>query len=212
LVLGKDVRLMSRLLRLFVVLFALIGPALAADAICLRDGDAFVLTNLPTDGDCMLLVAAPVSSGDVSRPPAIEVGLPAVMNRAAPYRQWLAEAAELTGVDHRLLQAVAAAESGFNPGARSVKGAQGIMQLIPATAKRYGLADAYDARLNILAGARYLADLMRQFDNDVNIALAAYNAGEQAVIRFGHQIPPYRETRDYVPRVMNYYRALMVRS
>jgi soluble lytic murein transglycosylase-like protein len=134
------------------------------------------------------------------------------MARAVPYRQWLEEAAAATGVDVRLLQAVAAIESGFNPVARSNKGAVGIMQLIPQTARRYGVADSRNPRQNIIGGARYLADLLRLFDNDATIAVAAYNAGEQAVIRYGRRIPPYRETLGYVPRVMQVYSALSSQS
>jgi soluble lytic murein transglycosylase-like protein len=80
------------------------------------------------------------------------------------------------------------------------------MQLLPATAKRYGVADSLDARQNIRGGARYLADLLRLFKNDTRLALAAYNAGENAVWRHGGKIPPYRETEAYVPRVLALYR------
>jgi soluble lytic murein transglycosylase-like protein len=109
-------------------------------------------------------------------------------------------------VDARLLHAVIAAESAYNPAALSAKGAVGIMQLLPGTARRYGVADAYDARQNIQGGARYLADLLRLFNNDTTLALAAYNAGEQAVLRHGGKVPPYRETVAYVPRVLGLYR------
>jgi soluble lytic murein transglycosylase-like protein len=79
------------------------------------------------------------------------------------------------------------------------------MQLMPQTAKRYGVADAFDPRQNLDGGARYLKDLLQMFDNDVSLALAAYNAGEHAVAKYGNRIPPYRETLQYVPRVLDFY-------
>jgi soluble lytic murein transglycosylase-like protein len=87
----------------------------------------------------------------------------------------------------------------------SGKGAAGLMQLMPDTAKRYGVADRFDPRQNLEGGARYLRDLLRLFDNNVSLALAAYNAGENAVARYGNRIPPYRETLNYVPRVLDFY-------
>jgi soluble lytic murein transglycosylase-like protein len=80
------------------------------------------------------------------------------------------------------------------------------MQLMPETAKRYGATDVFDPEQNIAAGAHYLNDLMKLFNNNLDLTLAAYNAGENAVIKHGKQIPPYRETREYVPRVVDFYR------
>jgi soluble lytic murein transglycosylase-like protein len=79
------------------------------------------------------------------------------------------------------------------------------MQLMPQTAKRYGVADAFDPRQNLDGGARYLRDLLRMFNNNQSLALAAYNAGEHAVTKHGNRIPPYRETLHYVPRVLEFY-------
>ena len=104
-----------------------------------------------------------------------------------------------------LLNAVITVESGYNPRARSSKGAAGLMQLMPATATRYSVRNIWDPRQNIAGGARYLRDLLALFKNDLALALAAYNAGESAVIRHGNRIPPYRETRAYVPRVLQHY-------
>jgi soluble lytic murein transglycosylase-like protein len=101
---------------------------------------------------------------------------------------------------------VISAESGYNPFARSRKGATGLMQLMPETARRYGARNLLDPAQNIHAGARYLRDLMDLFDDDLHLVLAAYNAGENAVLRAGMQIPPYSETMTYVPRVITYYR------
>lgn len=180
------------------------GHALAGSDICADAGETVVLTNLAASEDCGWRVVAGSPDDAAARVPD--------EGRPAAFAPLLAEAAAQTGVDRRLLQAVAQVESGFNPAARSPKGAEGIMQLIPATGRRYGVTDPYDARQNVLAGARYLADLLRRFDQDVDIALAAYNAGEGAVERFGRRIPPYRETRDYVPRVKRAYQALLASS
>lgn len=114
--------------------------------------------------------------------------------------------------------AVAAAESAFNEKAVSRKGALGLMQVMPATAERYGVSArpasegghaAMEPKVNAQIGSRYLADLLRMFDGDKELALAAYNAGEGAVIKHGRQIPPYPETQQYVAKVMRIYRTLV---
>ena len=109
-------------------------------------------------------------------------------------------AARLHQVSAELVKAVIAAESEFDQWAVSSKGARGLMQLMPDTARRLGVADSFDARQNIFAGAQYLRILLDQFGGDVALALAAYNAGPNAVLRYGG-IPPYRETRGYVQKV-----------
>ncbi|MEO8186405.1 MAG: lytic transglycosylase domain-containing protein [Burkholderiaceae bacterium] len=101
-----------------------------------------------------------------------------------------------------LLHAMIAVESGYNAHALSPKGAQGLMQLMPATARRFGVADPFDARENVRGGASYLKWLLNLFDGDLPLALAGYNAGEGAVVRAGYRMPPYAETQRYVPRVM----------
>ena len=126
----------------------------------------------------------------------------------------LREASREHGIDYELLQALIATESGFDPHAVSPKGAVGLMQIMPATAERYGVAaDARtpvarkltDPRLNVRTGARYLRDLIRMFPGNLELALAAYNAGEGAVQRAGNRIPNYRETQNYVKTVMQLY-------
>jgi len=116
------------------------------------------------------------------------------------------QAAREHGVDRALLQAVITAESGYDPYAISRKGAVGLMQLMPETARRYGVRNLYDPAENIQGGAKYLRELMTRFNNDLALALAAYNAGEDAIVQHGNRIPPYRETLLYVPRVMELYR------
>lgn len=116
------------------------------------------------------------------------------------------EAARSTDLDPALVHAVIAVESGYNPAARSVKGAIGLMQVLPATAARYGVPDpSLSPAENLRAGTRYLSYLMALFNNQIELALAAYNAGEYAVLRHGHRIPPYRETQKYVPAVLARY-------
>ncbi len=110
------------------------------------------------------------------------------------------EAAGLHQVSAELVKAVIAVESEFDQWAVSSKGARGLMQLMPDTAGRFGVADSFDARQNIFAGTQYLRILLDQFGGDVALALAAYNAGPKAVLRYGG-IPPYRETRGYVQKV-----------
>lgn len=123
----------------------------------------------------------------------------------------IAPVVEQIGIDNdldpRLLHAIIRVESGYNPHARSVKGAQGLMQLMPGTARRYGVRNPFDPRDNIEGGARYLKDLLMIFNNNLELALAGYNAGEHAVIRAGNRIPRYRETLDYVAKVLGFYRS-----
>jgi len=125
-------------------------------------------------------------------------------NRRSPYDAAIDRYATDYGVDPVLVRAVIQVESGFNPRCVSRKNARGLMQLIPETAKRYGVADVFDPEQNIRGGVRYLSDLLAMFSNDLPRALAAYNAGENAVIRYGG-IPPYEETSTYVKRAMTVY-------
>ena len=115
-------------------------------------------------------------------------------------------AARNNGLDPGLLHAVIRAESGYNSRALSNKGASGLMQLIPDTARRYGVSNIFDPVENINGGARYLKDLLAMFNNNMELALAGYNAGENAVIRAGHRVPNYPETMAYVPKVIGFYK------
>ncbi len=128
----------------------------------------------------------------------VTVGIP-----APRYRDEIASASARTGLAPELITAVIAAESNFNPDAVSSKGAQGLMQLMPATAASLGVRNVWDPRQNILAGSDFLARLYAKY-NDLSLALAAYNAGEGSVARHGG-VPPFRETRTYVQRVLSYY-------
>ena len=126
-------------------------------------------------------------------------------DRRRPYGVVVAQAAGRYGIEAALLHAVISVESGYNARAVSKRGAAGLMQLMPGTARRYGVADVFDPADNVRAGALYLNDLLKLFDNDIRLALAAYNAGEGAVIKYGRRIPPYRETAAYVPKVVDFY-------
>ncbi|WP_368356303.1 transglycosylase SLT domain-containing protein [Acidithiobacillus montserratensis] len=121
------------------------------------------------------------------------------------YQSLVRSAASRYGVSPALVNAVISAESGYNAGAVSPKGAIGLMQLIPATAARFGVANAFSPAENINGGTAYLAYLLRKFSGDLRLAIAAYNAGSNAVIQAGYHIPPFAETQAYVPRVLAFY-------
>ena len=124
-----------------------------------------------------------------------------------PFAEVIQAAAREAQLEPALVHAVIEVESAYNPKARSEKGAIGLMQLMPATAARYGVRDpARSPEENLRAGTRYLSELIELFDGRLELALAAYNAGENAVIRHGHRVPPYRETLKYVPLVLEKYR------
>jgi soluble lytic murein transglycosylase-like protein len=142
-----------------------------------------------------------------SQSPSTASGCPATFGGpatpiAAPakIRDLVARTAHELGIDPQLVMAVIAVESAFNPRAVSPKNAQGLMQLMPETAARFGVSDPFDEKENVRGGTTYLRDLLKRFDGDLVLALAAYNAGEGAIVSSGG-VPPYRETRDYVERV-----------
>jgi soluble lytic murein transglycosylase-like protein len=126
---------------------------------------------------------------------------------ALPYGSLIQQAADQYRLDSFLLAAVVEAESGFNPRAVSPRGARGLMQLMPETAAHYGANEVSDPAANVRAGARYLRELLEQYDHDLELALAAYNAGPGNVARY-RGVPPFRETRRYVARVLGSYVAL----
>lgn len=123
-----------------------------------------------------------------------------------PYNDEVLLAAKETTIDPALIHAVITVESKHNARASSKKGAYGLMQLMPATAQRFNVRDKHNAKQNILAGAQYLRELLTAFNGDLNLSLAAYNAGPGAVHKYGGRIPPYKETLEYVPKVLRYYR------
>jgi soluble lytic murein transglycosylase-like protein len=118
---------------------------------------------------------------------------------------YIVESCARHNIDPLLIFAQMKQESGFKQKATSHKGASGLMQLIPATARRFGVVDIYDPQQNIEAGVKYMRWLLNKFDGDTRLALAAYNAGEGAVMKYGNQIPPYRETQTYGARITAHY-------
>jgi len=180
------------------VLFALLGASV--DIGCLADegllyyvGDDgnVVITNTPNRKH----TTRPVPG--MERQPRRFNGSRLPVTSYDPYIETVA--AEL-GLDPALIKAVALVESGFNPRAVSPKGAQGLMQLMPGTAKHYGVRDPFNPLENLRAGATHLRDLLARYDGDLKLALAAYNAGPTAVRRYGG-VPAFRETRNYVDKV-----------
>ena len=130
-----------------------------------------------------------------------------LQNKSRRYQKSIEEASRLHGVSQELIKSVITAESCFKVKARSHKGARGLMQLMPATARRFGVSNSYNSHQNIGAGARYLRWLLDRYQGNMHFALAGYNAGEGKVDRYGG-IPPYKETREYVRRVMGVYKTL----
>ena len=125
--------------------------------------------------------------------------------RRSSYNDLVHTNARRYGLSPALLHAVIRTESGYNPSAVSRAGARGLMQLMPGTAARYGVRDSFNPAENVRGGAAYLRDLLDMFDQDVKLALAGYNAGEGAVIKYGRTIPPYAETQAYVRKVLQHY-------
>ena len=134
--------------------------------------------------------------------------LGALLRKSAQYSQVIETAARANRLEPALVQAVMVAESGGDPNALSKRGARGLMQLMPATARLYGVRNVFDPEQNVRAASQYLRDLTDRYQNDLELVLAAYNAGPTAVDLSGRKIPPLRETLDYVPRVLRIYSRL----
>jgi soluble lytic murein transglycosylase-like protein len=170
--------------------------------------EAYRLTSIAARG--ARLGAGEAAAPEPSPPPEppAQAPLPAVDRFAdKPFARQIAEAAQAAALDLALVHAVIFIESRYDPKARSPKGAVGLMQVLPETALRYGISDpARSLEDNLKAGTRYLSDLVQLFAGRLDLALAAYNAGEKAVQRHGLRIPPYAETRAYVPAVLAKYR------
>lgn len=189
---------------------ALVSPATARADIYAYTDDKGVkhFTNIPGLDRRYKLVR---KEGPVAPRAATYAYMPseAEINR---YKSIVSSAARTHGVDDALVHAVISAESAYNPRAVSRAGAQGIMQLMPDTARRYGVQNAMDPVDNIHGGVRYLKDLLALFNGNAELAVAGYNAGENAVIKYGNRIPPYAETVNYVPKVMDFYRKFQARK
>ncbi|WP_194790815.1 lytic transglycosylase domain-containing protein [Pseudomonas sp. UFMG81] len=179
----------------------LVASGAWADIYISSDGKGgFVLSNVHRPGRQYerVISEAPSSGGPVN----------AQLVTGRPYADLVAAAALANDVPQALLHALIKAESGYNPKARSPKGAAGLMQLMPGTAKEMGVKDVLDPQANVQGGARYLKRMLTLFDNDITLAVAAYNAGPEAVLSRGKVVPPFAETRRYVPNVLRDYRLL----
>lgn len=191
---------------LLIVLFCVAGMAARADIFTFVDESGTAhFSNVPNDVRYQVLIVAAAEGTRAGERISPEV----VYANARRYDTVIDATATRVRIEPQLLRAVIAVESGYNARAVSRAGAQGLMQLMPATARRYGVRNVFDPAQNIQGGARYLRDLLDRFGQDKELALAAYNAGEGAVERHGRQVPPFAETRRYVPRVLGIYRALL---
>jgi soluble lytic murein transglycosylase-like protein len=177
----------------------------SADIFSYTDADGTVhFTNKPRgDGRYKLAIksaARPKAEGATAFAPS-----DASSDRFTRYDEWIRQAATLYQLPEELVRAIIKCESDFDPRAVSPAGAQGLMQLMPATALRMQVRDPFDPREAIFGGTRYLRVLANMFNGDLELTIAGYNAGEAAVVRYAG-IPPYEETQNYVTRVVTYYR------
>ena len=180
------------------VIFA--GRAQAALYIYQMPGGTRIITDYPLNGKDYKLVRKSDSARGMGTMVS-ERRVQSVILDPSTYDRLIKRTAAANRVDVALVKAVMHVESGFNPNALSPKGASGLMQLMPETAVRYGVEDIFDPVQNVQGGVRYLKDLLAMFKNNQGLAIAAYNAGENAVLRY-KGIPPYNETQNYVRKVM----------
>jgi len=154
------------------------------------------LTNMPSNPDVKWVVV--IKEKRILFQPNLDVG---------KYDHLINKAANKFDLDSALIKAIIKAESNFNHRAVSPVGAQGLMQLMPGTASDMNVRDSFHPESNIEGGARYLKYLLKTYRNNLELALAAYNAGEKAVAKYNYNIPPYRETQNYVRRVLSFYKS-----
>ena len=195
----------------------LVCPVFAGEYVELASGATLHIDRHETDGSVVRLITGggsiEMSASQVRRfesdgnsPASAEPAQPAAGQPSPSGPEIIRKAALDSGLPEALLHSVIAAESGYRPRVVSPKGAIGLMQLMPGTARERGV-DPYDPAQNVQAGAQYLRELLLKYRNQAHLALAAYNAGPAAVDKYG-TVPPYRETRDYVSRVISRYQKL----
>ncbi|MGX1126482.1 hypothetical protein AB7M23_003275 [Pseudomonas sp. HLS-6 TE3448] len=192
---------MKRVTAVLLTWWVCSGPVLADVYISVSSTGSYVLSNVHRPGrhyQRVVVEPGPVQASALQ--PQLITGM--------PYAGLIADAAKAHDVPEALLHAVIQAESRYNANARSPKGAAGLMQLMPDTARELGVTDVLDPAANLQGGARYLKRMLNLFNNDITLAVAAYNAGPDAVIRRGRVIPPFAETQRYVPSVLRQYRRL----
>ncbi len=195
---------------LLLPLILLAAPAVRAEYVVLRSGQRLTVTGYQLAGDKYRLQMAggsvEIAAEEVVaiEPEEIFTPVPAKPIVRSPYRELVEAAAARYNVDADLIASVIAVESNFDPKAASRKNARGLMQLLPETAARFGVHNIYDPHENIDAGTRYLRELLQKYNNDLVLALAAYNAGPERVQQYG-RVPPFAETISYVRRVRRGY-------
>ena len=190
-------------IRAGLLLLAAIPAVLQADVYKWVDDDGVVtFTNIaPPSNQKYQVLKFPCYASD---PKCRSLNWKKVPLNTSSYRSEIHGAAQFNAVDESLIRAIIHAESAYQPDAQSPRGAQGLMQLMPATQRKLNISDPFDPAANIDGGTRYLADLLLEFNGDIALAAAAYNAGPTAVHKYGG-IPPYDETREYVKRVKILY-------
>lgn len=208
-------RVSGKPLLVALLLAFLAAPALRAEYVVLRSGQRLTVTGYQLIGDKYRLQ---MSGGFVEVPSADVVAIepeerftpvavpvqPAALGQNVKFGEFIRSAATRFHVDADLISSVIAIESNFNPKAVSRRNARGLMQLIPDTANRLGVRNVFDPAENIDAGTRYLGELLHRYDNDLILALAAYNAGPERVQKYG-RVPPFAETQSYVRKVKHTY-------
>ncbi len=182
-----------------------------AEYVVLRSGARLNVTSYELLGDKYRLQMV----GGVAEVPAAEVlgiepqdvfdPLPEPLSDKTPFSEIIRQVSSRYGVDADLIHCLIAVESNFNPKAVSRKNARGLMQIMPKTATHLGVKNIFDPRENVDAGTRYLRDMLAKYNNDLTLALAAYNAGPDKVDRYGRRVPPYTETRLYVQKISRNY-------
>ena len=199
------------LLKVFSILFAFVCNGALADVyIDTSQTEEIKITSYALDQQHSITIEEDVVVGSAQNA-AITPGsklrgnYSSVPYASLPYNHEVIAAAKETSLDPALIHAVIATESRHNPRAQSNKGAFGLMQLMPATARRFNVQDRNDPKQNIVAGAKYLRELLTLYKGDLKLTLAAYNAGPGAVKKYSNHVPPYRETMQYVPKVLKYY-------
>ena len=198
----------------FFVLLFIVQPVTAAETTTIykyvdEEGVLHLSNKKPSEkkDNILLLYSRSYKIETYTPPPTLPpvLHLPRGKAKKTSYDSIIVNAAARYGLHPALIHAVIKAESNYRPSVVSPKGATGLMQLMKGTAKRYGVKDRTDPSENIDGGTHYLSDLLNMFNQNMELALAAYNAGENAVKRYNNQIPPYKETQNYVKKVMGYY-------
>jgi len=193
-----------------IVALAALAPCARADYVVLQSGQRIHVTGYERVGDSLRLTMSggtlEISADALLRVDPEDTFLPVKVKLLdVPFANFIAESARAHGVAPELVASVIAVESNFNPNAVSWRSARGLMQLMPETAARFGVARVFDPQQNIEAGTRYLKELLTRYNGDLSLTLAAYNAGPDRVEQY-RSVPPYRETRDYVRRVTEKFR------